>query len=122
MKILLTFILTLHSINETFSFTLSGYKLRNTHLKYYLLNTPENIDYSFYVKYFTDSVISFGNSYHIDICKQGLKQSLMKILLKNLTNIEMVLNRENISFYIHLFYRQKCNTFSKILSDSLHFN
>ncbi len=46
MKIFLLLILTLYLIYEISSYTLSGYKLRNNHLKYYLLNTPKNIDYS----------------------------------------------------------------------------
>jgi hypothetical protein len=46
MKKLLIFILTSYSINEISNYALSGYKLRNNHLKYYLLNTPENIHYS----------------------------------------------------------------------------
>ncbi len=45
MKILIKFII-LYSINEISSSALSGYKLRNIHLKYYLLNTPQNINYS----------------------------------------------------------------------------
>jgi hypothetical protein len=50
MKMLLIFILTLYSINEISSYVLSGYKLRNNHLKYYLLNAPENVDYAIYFK------------------------------------------------------------------------
>jgi hypothetical protein len=46
MKILLIFILSLYSINEISSYALSGYKLRKNNLKYYLLKTPENINYS----------------------------------------------------------------------------
>jgi len=45
MKIFIISII-LYSINEISSYALSGYKLRNNHLKYYLLNTPQNIDYS----------------------------------------------------------------------------
>jgi hypothetical protein len=46
MKILLIFITLLSSNEISNGFALSGYKLKKNHLKYYLLNTPENIDYS----------------------------------------------------------------------------
>jgi len=61
MKLLLTIII-LYSINEISSYTLSGYKLRKDHLKYYLLNTPKNIDYSY-----------------INICHLQIKQSFAKL-------------------------------------------